>query len=481
MKHNEESSDLASQARTDLREDCAEKYTLFVSLQKSLPRRDPSQKIISSMLTRLSKANRTTNVSTLRKLKRGALMLYRTIIIESAGRIVAPNWQSPSALHSIHDEAGNESGTITMTMNDYKRDYHRDAIPYEQAFRKAYIDGLVTMGVHVYLVSSGMAGLTTILSYLQGEKFMQGTVIVGENTYFQGKGLILAASGPRATLVPETDTTGILLLIKKKKPTAIFLDSLTNSATMEAPDLPTILDYLVKHTRHDMALVIGNTALSIAWQPLRLILGRNRHLRLVVYESLIKFHEFGTDRVTAGVIWAYGPGTEKLFDYRKNCGTNITDFSAHCLPMPNRQLLEIRMNRMHRNAHYLADRLESFISSGHAPAFSGVVYPGLPTHPSYAWTKNYHFHGCLIALRYKNQKATINAARSFIRRAIKDAQRRNVPLVAGTSFGFDTTRLYLTASNTDYGEPFLRIAVGTEDVEQLDSVVALIEDMMEKN
>ncbi len=478
MKYNAKVSDLQLQALRDLREDCAEKYTLLETLQKSLSRNDPTQKIITSLLTRLSVAHRIPNVSILRDLKRSALMLYRFALLEAASKNVTLNWQSPSAIHAIHDEAGNDSGKITMTMNDYKRDYHHDAIPYEQAYRRAYIDGLVTLGVHTYLVSSGMAGLTTILGYLQGEGFLVGPAIVGANTYFQGKGLILGASGRRATLVPESNTKAILRLIEKKKPTAIFLDSLTNSATITAPDLPTILLYLVRHVRHDMAFVVDNTGLATAWQPMHVILGKNRRIRLVVYESLNKFHEFGTDRVTGGIIWAYGPGTEKLFDYRKNCGTNITDLSAHALPAPNRKLLEKRLSRMHRNAHYLADRLESFISSGRAPAFSSVVYPGSPSHHSYSWVKNYSFHGCLIALCFTNTKGTIKTSQSFIRRAIKEAKRQNIPLVAGTSFGFDTTRLYLTASNTVYGEPFLRIAVGTEDVDLLEKIVAIIQYSM---
>jgi len=35
-------------------------------------------------------------------------------------------------------------------------------------------------------------------------------------------------------------------------------------------------------------------------------------------------------------------------------------------------------------------------------------------------------------------------------------------LLGGSSFGFDTTRIYLTAEGADYGEPFVRIAAGTE-------------------
>lgn len=478
MKHNESPPDLQSQAITELRSDLTEKSILLSSLLKSLPRNDPAIEPIRMIIATLISSKKSNDLHALRLLKREALILYRTMLIDTAARAVAPNWQSPSALHAVHDEAGHESGKIRLTMNDYKRDYHADAIPYEQAFRREYIDGLVTLGVHVYLVSSGMAGLTTILAYLQGEKYLNGTIVVGANTYFQSKGLILNAAGARAIQVPETDTHAILKLITKKKPTVIFLDSLTNSAGMSAPDLTTILKHLVKTTRHDMALIVDNTGLSIGFQPMNMILGRNPHLRVVVYESINKFHEFGVDRVTAGVIWAYGPGTEKLFDYRKNCGTNIPDLSAHCLPTPNRKLLEGRLNRINRNTSYLAGRLETFIQSGSAPAFSGVVYPGSPSHPSYSWVKEYPFHGCLIALHFTNPKATINASQSFIRRAMSEAKRQNLPLVGGTSFGFDTTRIYITASNTDYGQPFLRIATGTEDMDTLDRLASILEYAM---
>lgn len=453
MKHNESPPDLQSQAITDLHEDIQEKSILLSTLLNSLPRHDPAILPIRTMIGKLTSAHQSSDPQTLRLLKREALILYRTLLIETAVRAVSTNWQSPSGMHAIHDEAGNESGRIRLTMNDYKRDYHHDAIPYEQAFRHAYIDGLVTLGVHVYLVSSGMAGLTTILSYLQGEQYLNGTIVAGANTYFQSKGLILNAAGERAIQVAESDTNSILKLITTKKPTAIFLDSLTNSATMAAPDLTVILKHLIKTTRHDMALVVDNTGLSTGFQPMNAILGRNLHLRLVAYESLNKFHEFGADRVTAGIIWAYGSGTEKLFDYRKNCGTNIPDLSAHALPYPNRKLLERRLSRMNRNACFMADQLKDTADVSFA-------------------------NGCLVAVRFGSARQTIKKSQMMIKRAMSSAQRQHVPLVAGTSFGFDTTRVYLIASRTKYGEPFLRIAAGTEDMDLLEKITAIIQHAM---
>ena len=43
-----------------------------------------------------------------------------------------------------------------------------------------------------------------------------------------------------------------------------------------------------------------------------------------------------------------------------------------------------------------------------------------------------------------------------------EAARRGVALLGGSSFGFDTTRIYLTAEGAERGEPFVRLAAGTE-------------------
>jgi hypothetical protein len=52
-------------------------------------------------------------------------------------------------------------------------------------------------------------------------------------------------------------------------------------------------------------------------------------------------------------------------------------------------------------------------------------------------------------------------------------------LLAGSSFGFDTTRIYATAARAEHGAPFVRIAAGTEhqiELEALaDALIAAIE------
>ena len=52
--------------------------------------------------------------------------------------------------------------------------------------------------------------------------------------------------------------------------------------------------------------------------------------------------------------------------------------------------------------------------------------------------------------------------RALVEVAVAEAARRQIGLVAGSSFGFDTTRIYLTAAHAELGTPFVRIAAGTE-------------------
>ena len=56
---------------------------------------------------------------------------------------------------------------------------------------------------------------------------------------------------------------------------------------------------------------------------------------------------------------------------------------------------------------------------------------------------------------------------AWLARALEQARRRNVQVVAGTSFGFDHTRVYVTAPGPD---SFLRVAPGTEDRLRIETV-----------
>lgn len=367
--------------------------------------------------------------------------------------ITSTDWQSPSFAHTRTSQAGRETGRIYATINDYKRDQNWDAHRYERGFLKEYVDAFIKIPVHVYATSSGMAAFTTILMFLMGEKKIYGNVLCGRSMYFENKGLIDQLCS-HVVVIDELDTKKMLDAIDVRCPSVIFLDSLTNAPDVVVPDVTTVIKHLLK-VKSETYLVIDNTGLSIHLQPIPLVFGKRTNLRLILFESLNKYHQFGMDRVTGGIIVAYGKDTEKLFDYRVHAGTNIPDVTAASLPTPNRRILIKRFGRHTRNTMFLARALEDWIQKHSSGPFEGISFPGI---------------GSYFTIKFKKPYATISSYKRFVSLSLAVAKRHNVNLVSGTSFGLNTTRIYLTAIRSKPNTPFIRVAVGTEDTEKIEAV-----------
>lgn len=397
-----------------------------------------------------------------------------------AALITATDWQSPTFVHSQISRAGRQEGTIYATINDYKRDQHWDAHNYERAFVNAYVNNLIKFPIYAYATSSGMAAFSTILNFLLLEKKAVGPVIFGESIWFQNRILLEKAFDGNSILVKESDTKQIIDMIITKQPSILFFDSLENSPDIILTDLEAILKTLVKHATSDTYLVIDNTCLGLFLQPLKYIFGKRSKIRLIVLESLNKYHQFGMDRTTGGIIWSYGGDTIKLFDYRVHSGTNIPDVSVLSLPSPNRKLLTTRLLRHKRNTSQFAERLQAWIRTHPASPFSRIVYPGLPNHQSYAHASRSQFHGCFFSIEFKPFYQSIPVYKKFVTQIIRMAKKNSVDLTSGSSFGLNTSRIYLTAVRSTTTRPFIRISVGTEHAVALESLISIFIKTMEK-
>ncbi|HYZ79603.1 MAG TPA: PLP-dependent transferase [Gaiellaceae bacterium] len=363
----------------------------------------------------------------------------------AAALLAAADWQSPSFLHSGVPSVGRQDGCIRAHWNDYKRDRHLDADRYERRYRRALVDG--PPDLRALLTSCGMAAFTTVLSFLQLEGKLAGPVLAGAGLYHESRLLLERALPGRLRLVDEADTAALLHAIDELRPSAVFLDSLSNTKWMPVPDLGGVLARLAGAPAY---LVVDNTGLSVTCQPFALA---DESVRLIVFESLLKYAQLGLDRANAGIIVARGGDAERLSHYREHLGTNVADVAVHALPQPDRRVLERRLGRLQRNALLLADRLRT-----NAGDVVEVVYPR-PELP---------FRGSCLSLVFHDQEANLGRERALLERAIGEAARRGVPLLAGSSFGFDTTRIYLTAEGAEYGEPFVRVAAGTEHRLEID-------------
>jgi len=403
-------------------------------------------------------------------------MFLRTHQHILASVITMTDWQSPSFLHALHSQAGRQTNTIYETINDYKRDQHWDAHTYERQFAKEYIDTFVKFPVKVYATVSGMAAFTTILSFLLFETDKTRPVVIGASSYFENKILLHKAFPGRIIEVNETDTDKLLSIITSRQPVAVFLDSITNAPNIPIPDIKRILLHMKKYSRTETYMVVDNTGLPVLFQPIKRIPTGFRNVRLLIFESLNKYHQFGMDRVTGGIIWGYGKGLERLFDYREHLGTNIPDASAVALPTPNRGILSKRLTRHGRNAFILAHTLTRWIDNHPNAPLAAIRYPGLLRQTHTPTSEAVPFYGSYFVIEFKRRYQTIPAYKRFIKKLLANARKQHIDLVCGTSFGLNTTRVYLTAVRAKTTQPFLRVSVGTEHKHTIDRISRLFLD-----
>lgn len=397
----------------------------------------------------------------------------RSLASISAGVLASLDWQSPSFDHGLLSQAGRHTGAIEGMRTDYKRDHHHDAEGYERAFIKEYIDAHLHPLVRACTTSSGMAAFTTILGSIQKEIGANDTVLVGEGSYFENKQVLRRWFGDRVKFVSEMNAELLVQKVQELQPKAIFLDTLGNVEDIVMPDLPKLIPLLAKNAKEPLYLILDNSVLSSSFQPLRYLPFFTK-IRLIVFESLNKFHQFGFDRVTGGIIWTAGMWPDLIAGTRLHLGTNIPQASVLALPEPNRELLEQRLQRIERNVLILAGALEAEIKNRQTQ-IARVIYPALPSYPGYTWTKDRVFHGGYFTLAFASPYRDPKYYLIFLERVMKEAKQLQVALNAGTSFGFDVTRIYLTARHADEdARPFIRISAGTESEEGIKRVTEVL-------
>lgn len=412
------------------------------------------------------------DVARLAELKRASADLLRVLQANLAFVLSAGDWQSPTFLHSVLPRAGAQTGKIVGTQNDYKRDRHLDADEFEAAFRKEYLRSGILFPPEVYLMSSGMAAFSTLVFFLRSDQGVSGPILAGASIYFENKIVLEKAFPGQVSYVDESNASAVVEAAKRVRPQAVFLDTLCNTETLAVPDMASLVPRILSVLSPKAFLVVDNSGMALACHPPDWLPMLGSHARLFVVESMNKYYQFGFDRVTGGIVWTPSGFLPSGFYKSRVClGTNVPDASALALPEPNRALLRRRMGRMGRNAMTLAGRLDAFLADRKTGPVSHVVYPGLPSHSSAKWAQSRWFHGSFLVLAFRPAFQTVPEYQKFVGRLIEKARLANVDLVSGTSFGFDVTRVYLTAVHaTNVTRPFVRVSVGTETAEEIEAI-----------
>ncbi|MGH8946963.1 MAG: PLP-dependent transferase [Acidimicrobiia bacterium] len=389
----------------------------------------------------------------------------------AASFFAATDWHSPSIGHSVHSNAGRHDGRITAHHDDYKRDRHPDQAAWERAWLAETVDNPRQHPLRALMTASGMAAFTTIRALIEQQKG-EHPVVIGSGIYHECRQLLtMSGLGNRIIAVPETDKKAWKEALDRG-PGVVFLDTMCNAAGLAVPDVVWLIRALHGNGR-SMTLVLDNTARSVSFQPWRYLPNRST-VRMIVFESLTKYAQLGMDRAAGGVIVAREQDAEKMDSLREHLGTNVADVVAHQHPWPNRRLLQRRLSRIGRNAALIAGVVSRRIAGSEFPI--RVIYPGLST-PSRVWDSS--FRGGYMSIESRTPD-DIPLYRRLIETVLSIAAERGVPICEGTSFGFDTTRVYLTAATTIQGSPFLRIAAGGEHLVGAHAVANVLADSVER-
>lgn len=384
----------------------------------------------------------------LRKIYRLAGSLFR-----------ASDWQSPTYNTSLYfREISNTQ--IAEHVLDYKRDGHIEGISFEKKFTDEYLSHLGSTKFQSYLCNSGMAALSTISSWLEQELSLTGPFLAIEPMYFECLHIL---EGTHKKLIRESlqSDDEIIKSIELLRPQVLYLDTITNTGTQIKRNLSKLLPALSSYaTKEKPVFIVADTTCEPALLLDENLFGKLKEdsVSVILYESLAKYHQYGMDTVMAGIISISCSEYlhTSLKKHRARSGSIITDSSVGSLPVPNLPLIKKRLMKMSRNCNYLRERLAEYTLSP-----ENLV---LESSYSINCSQKYDdgFVGSTISILFKSPFDSLNAYRFFEAACIEIAKSYGLPLSQSTSFGFDESRLYVTAPSTMYEKPFLRFSIGRE-------------------
>lgn len=415
----------------------------------------------------------TGDIHKIRDTKKMCASMIRVLYSRLGTTLAEGNWQSPSFASALSSEAGSETGTIYPSQDDYKRDAYAAEREYAQRYVSEYVDHAILRSVTALNTSSGMSAFATVVEAVRGEFPTHGSVLAGSESYFQNKWVLENKFGNSVQYADELNADNFLQHANELQPDLICLDSFS-SAKAALPNVSKILRTLPQIVKHPFSLVLDNTVLSTSYQPLTDV-PRNSTMQIYVIESLLKYHQFGLDRVNAGIIWSLSNHASRMSAARMHLGAIIPEASLHSLPEPNRVLFDARLKRIGDNAELLARRLHAF-AKDNGTFVESVAHPSL--HVKKTDSQSF-FRGPFVVLRFKQEYDSVKKYDQFVARVIGKAREKGVGLVGGTSFGFDVTRIYVAARLAEgLSKPYLRISVGTETVDEISALADVFEQVL---
>ncbi len=186
----------------------------------------------------------------------------------------------------------------------------------------------------------------------------------------------------------------------------------------------------------------------------------------IVVHSATKYLD-GQGRVLGGAVVGSNSLMEEIFKYLRTAGPSISPFNAWVI-LKGCETLSLRMKAQSERAHSLAQWLTR------QPKVTRVHYPGLPSHPQHALAmKQMSAGGAIVSFEVEGAREAawkvVDSAKLMSITANLGDTKTTITHPASTTHG----RISAEArAKSGIGENLLRVAVGLEDVSDLEADLA---------
>jgi len=390
--------------------------------------------------------------------------VYRYLLSFLASTSTRLEWQSVGFESSKRPEIFLKKEFDYKGILGYKRVHYPMLFDYENWILEEYIDAPNKENLCCFVCNSGQGAFITVYETIS--KFLlkkSSKILLSKMGYYETRWVITQDKAFRISNFNSTDTEVILKQIIFEKPQLVILEPIYCEDKIRLIDLPKILEK-INETKFDsdLYLIIDASMLSGAIQPFNII--NNPRVHVFYIESLIKYRQYGLDKVNAGFIVADKKFRGKLITSRASTGAILHNVDLETLPRITRQQHINRMIKISRNAKYISEELQSLTKQHRKLIFKGIEYPGLKEHRDFKIAIKYPFlNGILVFNLDKDYYKNFATLLYFIRKLIENAKRKNISINHGTSFGFERTRIAVAdAEGGEFSNPFIRISVGRE-------------------
>lgn len=365
------------------------------------------------------------------------------------GILSADHWQSPTFAGSVVSQSGDETKSIIANFNDYKRDAHDAGKLLEKLYGQTYAKQTLLRTPVVLSTVSGMAAFTVASLYIRSKMQKNEIVAVGEHSYFENKE-VLEMIFPKESVIQFDEREPEVL--REQSPRVIVVDTICNDPSVTVSDLKQLYT-VIKSIHPNPFLIVDSTATTALDLPVP-------SFPSIFFESLNKFHQFGLDRVTGGMLVGYGMYYDELYRIRDHSGMSLPEASAMTIPTPQSSLMHRYLHTLRNNTDILRHEVEKV---------SGIIVRVAATKKSPI--------GTFLSVEVPEHSFTLY--RKVIQKALSLARKEKIPLLAGTTFGTPVTRLYTWTTRSKFERPFLRITPGLEDSEEIQKVGRIMRESLQ--